>query len=99
MPGLEGEQPGGVRAEIAIEGCNVYISARERIGVSQLAELISRNVLTDYIQCSMLIPFDKGSVVAYLKENAYVQSIQYESEGSGLCLMIIMISIAAIFMI
>ena len=60
---------------------NVYISARERIGISQLAELISNKVVADYVQCRMLIPFDKGNAVAYFKENSNIQSIQYEADG------------------
>lgn len=64
-----------------IEGENAYISAKERIGINELADLISEKVLPRYVRCRMLIPFDKGGIVAYLKENADIQSMKYEAEG------------------
>lgn len=64
-----------------IEEANVYISAKERKGVSRLAELICGKVLESYVYCSMRIPFDQGKAAAYLQENAEVQSVRYDNEG------------------
>lgn len=65
----------------AIGNEGVYISAREKIGIEELAGLIDKKVLPQYVRCKMFIPFDKGGIVSYLKENANIQEIRYEADG------------------
>ncbi|HPP35059.1 MAG TPA: GTPase HflX [Clostridiales bacterium] len=62
----------------------IYISAKERIGIRELAELICRYVFRTYIDCMMLIPYEYGNIVSYFRENALVKDIKYESDGTWL---------------
>jgi GTP-binding protein HflX len=62
----------------------VYISARERIGIDILEKTISDLVFTDYIECTMRIPFTEGALVSYLNDNACVKEIKYENDGTVL---------------
>lgn len=60
----------------------VYISARERIGIDMLEKIISDLVFTDYVECTMRIPFTEGALVSYLNDNACVKEIKYENDGT-----------------
>ncbi|MBW7459599.1 GTPase HflX, partial [Paenibacillus sepulcri] len=62
----------------------VYLSVKQKSGIDELIALIRGHVLTDYIQCEVLIPFDQGQVVSYFNEHAWVQSTSYEEEGTRL---------------
>ncbi|GIO43294.1 GTPase HflX [Paenibacillus apis] len=64
----------------------IYLSAKRRIGIDELAGLISRQVFKDYIRCDMLIPYDQGAVVSYLNEHANILDTSYEEEGTRLAL-------------
>lgn len=64
-----------------IMGDRVYISAKKKNGISELAELVGEKVSAQYVQCKLLIPFDKGDIVSYLNENAHIQSVKYEADG------------------
>lgn len=68
------------------QGNSVYISAKKNIGLDSLISLISQKVFTQYAQCEMLIPYDKGYIVSYLNENANIKSTVYESKGTLLTL-------------
>lgn len=67
-----------------VEDNTVHLSAKENIGVKELIGLIRGQVFTDYIQCEILIPFDRGAVVSYFNEHAHVQSTSYEEAGTRL---------------
>ncbi len=60
----------------------VYISAKERIGIDILEKMISDLVFTDYVECTMRIPFTEGALVSYLNDNACVKEIKYENDGT-----------------
>jgi len=64
-----------------IKGDDIYVSAREKIGMEELTREISRRIFKDYIECKMLIPYNQGSIAAYLKRNAHVKAVSYESGG------------------
>lgn len=64
-----------------IKGGDIYVSAREKIGMEELTREISSRIFKDYVECKMLIPYDQGSIAAYLNKNAYVKSVSYESCG------------------
>ncbi|TDX53176.1 GTPase HflX [Orenia marismortui] len=64
----------------------VYLSAKERTGIDELLQLVSKYLFKDYIQCEMLIPYDQGEVVSYFFENANVSATSYEAEGTKLIL-------------
>lgn len=61
---------------------DIYISAREKIGVEELTQEISKKIFKEYVECKMLIPYDQGGIAAYLNENANVKEISYESGGT-----------------
>lgn len=65
---------------------SVYLSAKNRVGINELIEIISKNIFTDYITCKLLIPFDKGHIVSYFNEHAQIHETTYESEGTILSL-------------
>lgn len=70
----------------AVKGNVIYISAKERIGISELTELICRYAFRNYVDCRMFIPYKYGNVVSYFRENAYVKDIRYENDG--ICLLL-----------
>lgn len=65
-----------------VKADDIYISAREKIGVEELTQEISKKIFKEYVECKMLIPYDQGGIVAYLNENANVKEINYESGGT-----------------
>ncbi|WP_019914186.1 GTPase HflX [Paenibacillus sp. HW567] len=67
-----------------VEENSVTLSAKHKIGVAELVGLIRKHVFNDYIQCEILVPFERGSVVSYFNEHADVQSVSYEEQGTRL---------------
>lgn len=64
----------------------VYMSASNKIGDSELVELISKKLFGKYIKTKMLIPYSKGSIYSYINENAIIEKIEYEEKGTLLTL-------------
>ncbi|MDD4170045.1 MAG: GTPase HflX [Desulfotomaculaceae bacterium] len=64
-----------------IERDCVYISAKNKAGIYQLTNAIRQKIFTHYINCELLIPYDKGNIVSYLKDNANIKSAAYNSDG------------------
>ncbi len=60
----------------------LFIAAKKNKGIDELISLISQKVFTDYIICDMLIPYNKGDIVAYLNENAAIRSVAYQEDGT-----------------
>ncbi|WP_410513138.1 GTPase HflX [Paenibacillus sp. BR2-3] len=67
-----------------VQDNSVYLSAKLKRGIDELTGLIRAHVFTDYIQCEILVPFDRGGVVSYFNEHAHVQSVSYEETGTRL---------------
>lgn len=65
-----------------VEGNKVFLSARKNRGIDELTGLISQHIFNDYMECELLIPFDKGRWVSYFNERAHVQEISHEHEGT-----------------
>jgi GTPase len=65
-----------------IEGNNVYISSKEKIGLKELISLLTEKLFLQTIECKFLIPYEKGSIVSYLNETSYVKSVSYEANGT-----------------
>lgn len=63
---------------------SVTLSALKNRGIAELTALIRSRIFTDYIQCEILVPFDRGSIVSYFNEHADVQSVSYEEQGTRL---------------
>lgn len=64
-----------------VVGDKIYMSAKKGIGLTELIGLIREKLFAGYVDCKMLIPYSDGAVVSYLKEQAVVKSMEYESEG------------------
>jgi GTP-binding protein HflX len=62
------------------EDC-VYISARNKTGIDDLADAIGKRAFARYVRCEMLIPYDKGDIVSYLRDNANINSTAYKADG------------------
>ncbi len=69
-----------------IQGNRIYMSAKKRIGLDALLDMMEEKFLKAYCMCKMLIPYDKGSLVSYLNQTAQVQSTEYKEEGVQLLL-------------
>lgn len=69
-----------------VENNGVYLSAKQKIGIDELIQMIRKHIFTDYKYCQMLIPYDQGNVVSYFNENAHVLSTSYEHNGTILAL-------------
>lgn len=65
---------------------SVFLSAKHRVGIEELTQLISSRIFRDFVQCEMLVPYAQGQVVSYLNENALVLSTSYEEDGARLVL-------------
>ena len=59
----------------------IYMSAVNGIGISELVELIKEQVYADNQDASFLIPYDKGALVSYFMENATVLEQEYLENG------------------
>ena len=60
----------------------VFISARTGDGMDALADAIRKAIFSDMVSASLLIPYDKGSIVSYLCENGQVDSMDYKENGT-----------------
>ncbi|WP_309088314.1 GTPase HflX [Domibacillus sp.] len=65
-------------------GDSVYISAKERAGISELTNKLKEHLFKDYVRCTLLVPFDEGEVVSYFNEHAAVLETEYEENGTKL---------------
>ncbi|MHA6259894.1 GTPase HflX [Sporosarcina sp. CAU 1771] len=61
---------------------NIWLSAKEGIGLDELVELIKSHIFNKYVTCKLLVPFDRGDVVSYLNEKSNVKETTYEEEGT-----------------
>lgn len=65
-----------------VSGDNIWIAAKEGVGLDELLQLIRSQIFVDYVTCKMLIPYDQGAVVSYLNEAATIQATKYEEQGT-----------------
>jgi len=65
-----------------VEDNNVFISAKEKIGITELIQIITQKIFPQTIECKLLIPYDRGNIVSYLNENTFVKSVNYENNGT-----------------
>jgi len=65
-----------------ISGDNIWISAKQGIGLEELLQMIRQHIFSDYVTCKMLIPYEQGNIVSYLNENASVYETAYEEKGT-----------------
>lgn len=60
----------------------IYISASKKAGIDELVKIIKEKTMNDYIIGKFLIPYNKGNIIEYLKENATVLNIDYNETGT-----------------
>ncbi|MEG1847676.1 MAG: GTPase HflX, partial [Lachnospiraceae bacterium] len=60
----------------------IYMSAKSKIGLEELLQLMETVLAQDYIACEMLLPYAQGSLIAYLTENADIKKMEYIEEGT-----------------
>lgn len=64
----------------------IYMSAKDGRGLSELVQMIYDQVFDDHVQCTMMIPYDKGNLVSYFQKEGMVREISYEAEGTQVTL-------------
>ena len=60
----------------------VCVSALTGENMDQLVEAIVSHVFGDRVNAVMLIPYDRGDITSYLCENARIERMEYENEGT-----------------
>ncbi len=61
---------------------SIYLSAKNQQGLKELTDEICKRVYSDQKKCELLIPYAKGDLFSYLKENTSVYSFEYEADGT-----------------
>ena len=69
-----------------VSGDNIWIAAKEGVGLDELLQMIRKQIFSDYVTCQMIIPYDEGAVVSYLNEEATILATAYEEQGTLLTL-------------
>ncbi len=59
----------------------IYMSAVNGIGITELVELIKAQVYADSQDAEFLIPYEKGAITSYFMENATVLEQEYLEDG------------------
>lgn len=59
----------------------IYISAKNNAGIDELVNEISKRDFPQYVFCQLLIPYEKGNILSYLRDNANIKSTEYNSDG------------------
>jgi GTPase len=60
----------------------VAVSARTGVGLEALQELIAQRLPRPDVEVSLLVPYDRGDVVAKLHEVGEVQSVEHGPDGT-----------------
>ena len=60
----------------------LWISAKEGKGLDELLEMIKGAIFSNHVTCRMLVPFERGDIVAYLNDSATILETEYEEEGT-----------------
>ena len=66
----------------SVEGDKVTLSAKKKIGIDELIHVIRNKVFNQTIKCKFLVPYEQGKIVSYLNENANIESVAYETNGT-----------------
>jgi len=61
---------------------SVRMSAKKEIGLQLLVQLLTKQLFSDYRKCQLIIPFDQGQIISYLKENATILELSYVETGT-----------------
>lgn len=64
-----------------VKNGQIYMSAVNDVGINELSEMIKDKVYADNVDCTFLLPYDKGNILSYLLENGKVYSTEYREDG------------------
>lgn len=59
----------------------IYMSAKSQNGIEALLPLITGKLSGGYRDCELMIPYNRGDIVAYLNDNAVVHEMDYRENG------------------
>lgn len=59
----------------------IYMSAKSQNGIEALLTLITGKLSGGYRDCELMIPYNRGDIVAYLNDNAVVHEMDYRENG------------------
>lgn len=59
----------------------IFMAAGQGVGLAELINMIQSIVYANQVAIEMLLPYDKGSIVSYFRENATVLKQEYLEEG------------------
>ena len=62
----------------------VFLSAKERVGLDELIQVISKHIFKDYVKCEMIIPYQEGQLLSYFMNHASVEAVEYLENGTKL---------------
>ncbi|TWT02286.1 GTPase HflX [Planomicrobium sp. CPCC 101079] len=65
-----------------VGGDALWIAAKEDQGLDELLEVIKQRIFSDHVTCRMILPFERGDIVAYLNEYATIEETEYEENGT-----------------
>ena len=65
-----------------VQGDNkLYMSAKSKNGIDALLTLIAEKLSDGYKDCELVVPYQRGDIVAYLNDNAVVHNTEYREDG------------------
>jgi GTP-binding protein HflX len=67
---------------------NVFVSAEEHKNIDKLLNTIFSSLEKNSKLTTLLIPFDKGHIYSYLKENKTINSTEYVNDGTKVTLLL-----------
>ena len=59
----------------------IYMSAKSQNGMETLLTLITGKLSGGYRDCELMIPYQRGDIVAYLNDNSVVHEMDYRENG------------------
>lgn len=60
---------------------NIYMSAKQRIGLDQLLIQIEKKLANGLVECKMLLPYERGDIISRFKESGMIRSMEYLENG------------------
>lgn len=63
-------------------GDALWIAAKHDRGLDELLEAIKHHIFSGHVTCRMILPFERGDIVAYLNQNATIEETEYEENGT-----------------
>jgi len=64
-----------------LEEDSLYVSAKQGEAVEDLIDMVSKNIFKNYEVVKLLLPYEKGNIETYLRENAEIINVEYKENG------------------